>query len=253
MDNVPSEVTGQVYNIPAEVTGQAYNIPAEVTGQAYNIPAEVTGQAYKKQMSKKEMYKRIYSITYVAIINNLIDEIRYINVLQRLSMVGFKTYHINNFDKLAIYMKSLGLDDSFNISILIHFRDINYKKIADIATIFEDIGIVFSYKRKSMINRINKIRAMIKTKLITMRSFRKMDKMSMLNLINTTTSSIDIASDNYQINDTKYCELFDNILNNTTHVVSRENNNNNINAYFDIICEKKQTIDCTCWHKNILH
>ena len=63
----------------------------------------------------------------------MIDETRYIDTLQKLSMEGFKTYHIDNFDKLSLHFQSIGLNDSFNISILMHLRDTNYKKMSDVA------------------------------------------------------------------------------------------------------------------------
>jgi hypothetical protein len=126
--------------------------------------------------SKKEMYKQIYRVTYVANINRMIDESRYINVLQQLSMGGFKTYHIDDFDKLTVHMQKLGLVDSFNISILLHLRDTNYKKMSEIAVLFQDIGEIFSIKKKKMVDRIHKIRKILKNKLDMIQSFKKIEK-----------------------------------------------------------------------------
>ena len=128
-----------------------------------------------KYKSKKDMYKQIYKVTYIANINGMIDESKYINVLQKLSMGGFKTYHINDFDKLTMHMQTIGLNDSFNISLLLHLRDTNYKKVSDIAIRFEDIGKIFSVKKIMIVDRINKIRNLIKNKLDIIKAFKKID------------------------------------------------------------------------------
>ena len=114
--------------------------------------------------SKKEMYKQIYKVTYLANINGMIAESRFIDVLQKISSYGFKTYHINNFDRLTMYMENIGLTDSFNISILLYLRDTHYKKISTIAINFEEIGKVFSNKRKRMIDRVYSICKILKKK-----------------------------------------------------------------------------------------
>jgi len=125
---------------------------------------------------KKELYKQIYKVTYIANINRLIEETKYIKVMQQLSMNGFKMYHINNFDKLIIYLQNIGLTDSFNISILIYLRDINYKRLSEIAIVFDDIGKIFSYKKRKMVMRVNKIRRIIKNKMFVIKSFKKFDR-----------------------------------------------------------------------------
>src|SRR5205814_2164908 len=68
--------------------------------------------------------------------------------------------------------------DYYDISILIHLRDTNYKKMYDIAILFPDIGEIFSMKRKCMVDRINKIRKILKKKLDLMKSFKKIDRLS---------------------------------------------------------------------------
>lgn len=124
----------------------------------------------------KELYKKIYKITYLANIIGLINELNYINMIQKLSMNGFKTYHIIDFDKLTLHMKNIGLNDSFNISTLLYLRDNIYNEITNIALNFEDIGSIFSNKKKKIINRINKIRKSIKDKLNIIKSFKKIDR-----------------------------------------------------------------------------
>jgi len=146
-------------------------------------------------MSGKDLYRQIYKVTYVANINQMIDEMKYINVLQILSMNGFKTYHIDNFDKLTLHMKKIGLTDSFNISILLHLRDVNYKKISDVSLLFEDVGQIFSYKKDTMICRIQKIRKLLKKKLAVIKSFKKIEKMGNFNSTNNMkTDDIQISS-----------------------------------------------------------
>lgn len=128
--------------------------------------------------NRKELYKQIYRIIYVANINRLIDETLYINMLQKLSMEGFKTYHINDFDKLTLHLQSIGLIDSFNVSILIYLRDMNYKRMSDIAILFADIGKIFSVKKKRMVDRMNKIRKLLKDKLEVIKSFKKFERIT---------------------------------------------------------------------------
>ena len=93
------------------------------------------------------MYRQIYKIIYLANINNIINESKYIDILQKISNDGFKTYHVEDFDRLTMYMQNIGLNDSFNISLLLYLRDINYKKLSEIAMAFDDVGIIFRQKR----------------------------------------------------------------------------------------------------------
>jgi hypothetical protein len=123
--------------------------------------------------TKKNVYKNIYKITYIANVNRVIEESKYIDTLQQLSTNGFKTYHIDDFDKFVNHLLNVGLNDSFNITKLISMRDNNYKNIADMAVVFEDVGRIFSSKKKSMMSRVKKIQTLLKTKLHMMRSFRR--------------------------------------------------------------------------------
>jgi hypothetical protein len=131
--------------------------------------------SFEMNKNMKEMYKQIYKVIYIANINQLIDETRYVNVLQSLSMNGFKTYHIDNFDKLSLHMQNIGLTDSFNISLLIHLRDMNYKKLSEFALNFRDIGNIFSHKKNKMIDRIRLISNVLKDKLFVIKSFKKIE------------------------------------------------------------------------------
>lgn len=126
--------------------------------------------------SRKELYKQIYKVTYIANINRMIDETRYIDILQKLNMEGFKTYHIDDFDKLTLHLQSIGLNDSFNISILIYLRDANYKKLSEIALLHTDIGKIFAVKKKKMVDRVHFIRRTLKIKLELMKAFKKFER-----------------------------------------------------------------------------
>lgn len=141
-------------------------------------------------ISKKELYRQIFNITYLSIINGLITENRYIDILQKLTMNGFKTYHINKIDKLIIYMYNIGSVNAFNISILIHFRDINYKTLSNIAKNFNDIRDIFSIKKKNMITRIEQIHDIIKNKITIIKCFKKTDKYNSINLALNSNNSI---------------------------------------------------------------
>jgi len=121
------------------------------------------------------MYKNKYRYTYDANIKNKISEDEYINVLQELSTQGFKTYHIENFNSLTKKLRSNGLYNSFNISILLYARDLVYKKLSVIATTFEDIGSVFSTKKKKMIHRVNTIQKILENRLDCINCFKKGD------------------------------------------------------------------------------
>lgn len=178
--------------------------------------------------SKKEMLIQIYRVTYIANINKMIDETRYINVLQKITMNGFKTYHIEDFDKLTLYMQNIGLNDSFNISILLHLRDTNYKKMSEIAILFTDIGEIFSHKKRKMVDRIHKIRKLIKNKLILIKSFKKIERLSnyklFLKMNNYKNNTEDCVSNNNPIKHINYI-IFNNKFN---------NNDNNIDEQVEI-------------------
>ena len=144
---------------------------------------------FYRSKSRKDLYKQIYGVIYIANIKQMINEIKYIDVLQKLSMSGFKTYHIEDFDKLTIHLKSIGLNDSFNISILMHLRDTNYKKISDVAILFSDIGEIFSLKKRKMVDRMQSIRKILKHKINLIKVFKKLDKISNFSIIDSSNSS----------------------------------------------------------------
>src|SRR5580692_10180382 len=115
--------------------------------------------------NKKETYINIYRYVCNASINNEINEDEYVATLQKLSADGFKTYHIDNFISFIEKLRIVGLCDSFNISLLMHMRDLTYRKISEIALMFDDIGKIFSYKKKTMIDRIRNISILLKNKM----------------------------------------------------------------------------------------
>lgn len=141
-------------------------------------------------MGKKDLYKRIYKITYLSLIYGLISENRYIDILQKLTMNGFKTYHIKNFDKLVINMYNMGIINSFNISILIYFRDTSYKSLSEISKQFDDIRNIFATKKKTMVNRIDDIRIILRSKIDVIKSFRRQDKYNSINIVLQTDYNI---------------------------------------------------------------
>lgn len=140
--------------------------------------------------SKKETYKDIYNVFYIATIKNMINEHIYIDVLQKLSMAGFKTYHIDNFEKLTLHLQSIGLNDSFNISILMYLRDTNYKKMSEIAILFDEIGEIFALKKKKMVDRMLIIRKILKQKLDLIKVFRKIEKITNFSVISESENQL---------------------------------------------------------------
>lgn len=166
-------------------------------------------------INKKEAYKNIYKIAYIANVNNVIDEHRYVNILQRLSTNGFKIYHIENFKELIQYLHKIGLHESFNISMLICMRDKIYKKIADVAIVFNEIHKIFANKKYKMLNRINKIQQLLKNKCKMIKSFKHIDLNMSINHNNAndilfkvlSSESTDNAVSTIIYDDSKYCSL----------------------------------------------
>jgi hypothetical protein len=142
---------------------------------------------YHNKKKKKEIYKRIFLVSYIAVVRGVIDEKKYIYILEKLNQVDFKTYNINNFSKMLTHLNTCGYKDAFNISLLLYVRDTSYKKISAIALNFEDIGNIFSYKKNDITYRITKIRKMIIAKLKIIESFEKMDIYDSENNINNET------------------------------------------------------------------
>jgi hypothetical protein len=126
--------------------------------------------------SKKKLFKDIYQAIYVANINGLIDENRYIRVLQSISENGFKTYHINNFDRLTVHLKKLNLNKSYTISILLYLRDENYRKIVELSKYFKEIRSMLTSKNKRMVEKIHIISKFLREKLIVAKAFTKTEK-----------------------------------------------------------------------------
>lgn len=134
------------------------------------------------KINKKSFYILLYKVIYIAIINNLISENKYIDILQRMNMNGFKTYHINSFDKLSVQMCEYGLNNSFNISILLYLRDRSYKYLSEIAHKNPDIGTILFAKNKNIIDRIGLIIKLIRRKIKILKAFKKIDKYDTINL-----------------------------------------------------------------------
>lgn len=139
-------------------------------------------------MSKKELYIDIFKITYLSLIYGLISDTLYIDILQKLTINGFKTYHIDDFERLILYMYNTGIVNSFNISVLIHYRDICYKTLSDISKNFDDIRTIFSVKKKKMILRIENISNILKNKRNVLKSFRKNDRYDSINMVLSNSS-----------------------------------------------------------------
>jgi len=127
--------------------------------------------------NKKKLFKDIYQAIYVANIKGLIDENRYIRVLQSISENGFKTYHIDNFDRLTIYLKEMKLNRSYIISMLLYLRDENLRKIVEMSRYFKEIRLVLMMRDKKMVERIHLISKFLRDRLLVVNSFIKLEKM----------------------------------------------------------------------------
>lgn len=131
----------------------------------------------EKSKSKKQIFKELYQAIYVANIKGLIDENRYIRVLQSISENGFKTYHVDNFSKLTIHLKKLKLNKSYTISVLLYLRDDNYRKIIETSKYFKNVRkILFSKNKKKMVEKINIINRILNNKLTIAKAFVKHEK-----------------------------------------------------------------------------
>jgi len=128
-------------------------------------------------IGKKKLFKDIYQAIYVANIKGLIDENRYIRVLQSISENGFKTYHIDNFDRLTIHLRKLKLHKSYTISILLYLRDENYRKIVQISRHFSEVRDILMMNNKKMVEKVHIISKFLREKLITAKSFIKQERM----------------------------------------------------------------------------
>jgi len=126
-------------------------------------------------MLRKDQYIKIYQIIYIATIHRMIDETRYIVILQSLNKNGFKTYHIDEFEKLILYMRSIGMNDGFAISLTIHLRDLAYRKLLDTARLSDDIGLILGCKKIQMVYRVDSIKKYLEHSKTLVRSFAKIE------------------------------------------------------------------------------
>ena len=126
-------------------------------------------------MLRKDQYIKIYQIIYIATIHHMIDETRYIVILQALNKNGFKTYHVDDFEKLILYMRSIGMNNGFAISLTIHLRDLAYRKLLDTARLSDDIGLILGCKKIQMVYRVDSIKKYLEHAKTLMRSFEKIE------------------------------------------------------------------------------
>jgi len=121
-------------------------------------------------MNKKNVYKNIYKLFFVALIKDLIEEKLYILTLQKLCNYGFKLYHIDDFKDLLNNLHNLNLFDSYNISLLLFLRDIYFKKLI----LFSK---VFNYSDKTQIkDKLYEIKNILNNKLKIIQAFKKIER-----------------------------------------------------------------------------
>jgi len=129
-----------------------------------------------------KLFKNIFEAVYVLNIERYIDETRYIKVLQTLSDNGFKTYHIKDFDRLAVYLKEIRLSKSYAVSILLYLRDENYRKIVDIAKNFDDVKRAINNKthpnktNNTIVERVHVASKILRKKLEIAKAFIKPER-----------------------------------------------------------------------------
>jgi hypothetical protein len=134
---------------------------------------------YEKReiVSKRELCD-LYMISYIALLQNIISQTVYINILQRIGKKGFKPYHIDNFELLINNLKNNNLIDSMNISILINIRDKKYKTIIELSTIFPEIKKELQSNAK-IISKMNKVIRILMEKNMVFKAFKKLDNYQM--------------------------------------------------------------------------
>lgn len=132
-------------------------------------------------ISKKNKNITVYKIIYLGLIYKVITEKEYLIYLIRLYANGFKTYHLNNFNLLALNMRDR-YTNACNVSLLLHQHNILHKNIFKIKQFFPDIICEKDIDLKRFVRQLKE-----KKKII--RSFSKFEVLNPINL-----SPISIAS-----------------------------------------------------------
>lgn len=127
------------------------------------------------EINSKRVLVDVFRAVYVGHINRMIDESRYIRTLQVVSERGFKTYHLENFDKLALHLRKIGMMKSYVISVLFYFRDENFRVIGQVARYFDTIHQMLNL-RLDILERMKMIDIELERKLMIARAFLKNDK-----------------------------------------------------------------------------
>lgn len=107
-------------------------------------------------MKKRDLFIKIFHSTYFKLINNDIDENKFLEMFNKLITKGFKTYHIDNMDDILLTIKNRGFKLVYNIVKFNITRDYVYKDINN----FKDLSFV---KKIFGINRVK-----VKTKILTL-------------------------------------------------------------------------------------
>lgn len=123
--------------------------------------------------NKKHTYINVYKKIYDAHINGGIKEHIYIASLQKLTMAGMKTYHIDKYYEMISFFYDKQLFDSFNISMLLYIRDLIHRYFASISLFFADIRDIFIRKDKNAKQKINDIQELLNLRKTILKSFRK--------------------------------------------------------------------------------
>lgn len=134
----------------------------------------------------------VFRAVYVAHIYNMVDENRYIRILQVISESGFKTYHIQNFDKLFLHLRNQDLQKSYIVSILFYFRDENYQAMTKMSDYFGDIRqILISNKYENATEKVKCIHELLSEKLFAARAFVKVEKMQIIHFAKMAGAKLD--------------------------------------------------------------
>lgn len=104
--------------------------------------------------SQKQLFIQIYKILFLSTLKKSTSQHDYINILQNLCVNGFKTYHIDNFNKVLLVLQQNELLYAHKISSIIHKRDTNHKIIIEFLKYFRKINKLCVKGKLSIIEKV---------------------------------------------------------------------------------------------------
>jgi hypothetical protein len=104
----------------------------------------------------------------------MINEKQFLQLIHKLQENGYKSYHVNNNNKLIYYLYQKKYIDTYNYLILIYLRDINLKKLTDISQNIYYVKRIMDTKNKYS-QKIKLLHKKTKEKRKLIELFKKID------------------------------------------------------------------------------